>query len=55
MSTDKFALDWDVKSDEVFQVYSKNLEANMGIKDQKEVDKQIYFKIGNIDIQFGFA
>ena len=40
--------------DFVFQVYSKNLETNMGIKDQKEVDKQIYFKIGNIDIQFGF-
>ena len=55
MSTDKFSLDWDVKSDEVFKVYSKNLVANMGIKDQKEVDKQIYFKTGNIDIQFGFA
>ena len=55
MSTDKFSLDWDVKSDEVFQVYSKNLEANMGIKDQKEVDKQIYFKSDKIDIQFGFA
>ena len=39
----------------MFQVYSKNLGANMGIKDQQEIDKQVYFKSGSFDIQFGFA